>query len=77
MSPTATEVRWMSIGQLAERFGFDVETLYEWRSRGFGPRAVKFGTGRTANIRYKITEIERFEAELEAAEAARQAGRVA
>jgi hypothetical protein len=67
----ATDVRWLSIEQLAERFGFDPDTLREWRARGFGPRSVKFGTGRTAHVRYRLSEVERFEAELEAAEAQR------
>lgn len=65
---TATEVRWLSIDQLSDRWGFDVETLYQWRARGFGPRSVKFGKGRTAHLRYRLSEVERFEAELEAAE---------
>ncbi len=71
---TATDVRWLSMEQVSDRFGFDIETLYKWRARGFGPRSVKFGKGRTAHLRYRLSEVERFEAELEAAEIARRAG---
>ena len=70
---TAAEVRWLSIEQVAERFGFDTDTIRDWRAKGFGPRGVKFGTGRTAHVRYRLSEVERFEAELETAETARRA----
>jgi len=69
---TADE-RWLDMTQLADRWHMEIPTLRDWRKRGFGPRGIKFGEGRSAPVRYRLSDIERFEAELEAAETGRQA----
>lgn len=43
--------------QLAKRLGLDENTIAHWPSRGYGPRPRKFG----GRIRYKLTEVERWE----------------
>ena len=63
-----TDERWLSIGEVSERFGMPVQTLYDWRRRGYGPRAVRLGRGERGPIRYRLSEIERFEREREQAE---------
>lgn len=34
---------WLSIDQLSAEIQVPVSTIYQWRSRGEGPRAHKFG----------------------------------
>lgn len=36
------------------------DTLARWRREGKGPRFVKFGTGRTAIIRYRREDLETY-----------------
>jgi len=72
--PAADSDRWLSMEALAARWGMQVPTLRDWRACGRGPQGVKFGTGRSAPVRYRLSEVLRFEAELEAAEAERAAG---
>jgi predicted DNA-binding transcriptional regulator AlpA len=68
---TATiDDRWLSINDLAERFNMPVQTLYDWRRRGYGPRGVRLGRGERGFIRYKLSEVQRFEREQEQAESA-------
>lgn len=44
----------------AERLGVSPETIRKWRKTGNGPPFVKLGTGRTAIVRYRLAEIERW-----------------
>lgn len=76
LAVTTTDERWLDMVQLAARWNMQVDTLRDWRAHGRGPRGVKFGRGRSAPVRYRLSEIERFEAELEAAET-RRAGSAA
>jgi hypothetical protein len=70
LAATADE-RWLDMTQLADRWHMEIPTLRDWRAKGFGPQGVKFGEGRSAPVRYRLSEIQRFEAELEAAVARR------
>lgn len=65
-----TDERWLTIGELSERFSVPVQTLYDWRQRSYGPRAVRLGRGERGSIRYRLSEVERFEREREQAESA-------
>jgi hypothetical protein len=71
MLAATADDRWLSMEDLAARLGMQVPTLRDWRARGYGPQGVKFGTARGAPVRYRLSEVERFEAEMEAAEAGR------
>jgi predicted DNA-binding transcriptional regulator AlpA len=61
----AADERWLSMSELAERFGMPIQTLYDWKRRGYGPKAVRLGRGPRGFLRYRLSEVERFEAEAE------------
>jgi excisionase family DNA binding protein len=70
MSARALDLRpHLTVGQLAERYGVSVQTVYDWRKTGHGPAGMKVGR----YVRYSQAEIERFEAEKAAEERARHA----
>ncbi len=46
----------LTVDQVSDWLGVPKGTLYQWRSRRRGPRAIKVGNG----IRYRRSEIERF-----------------
>jgi excisionase family DNA binding protein len=50
-------VRHLTIAELAEREGVEVETVYAWNSRGTGPRPMGRGRGR----RYRLADVEAWE----------------
>jgi len=51
----------LTTAQLAERWQMDEKTLSNWRQQGRGPKYIKLGEGRTANVRYRLEDIEAFE----------------
>lgn len=46
----------LTVDQVSDWLGVPKGTLYQWRSRSRGPRAIKVGNG----IRYRRSEIESF-----------------
>lgn len=46
--------------QAAAELAVAPKTLRNWRTLGGGPRAVKYGPGRTAPVRYPRSELERW-----------------
>lgn len=46
----------LSVDQVSDWLGIPKGTLYQWRSRCQGPRAIKIGNG----IRYRRSEIETY-----------------
>jgi predicted DNA-binding transcriptional regulator AlpA len=42
--------------QVAEHYGVPIATLYQWRSRGIGPRSSKIGR----HIRYRWEDVEKY-----------------
>jgi hypothetical protein len=67
--------QWISIDQLSERLNVPVNTLREWRKRGYGPLGVHLSSGIRSPIRYRLSAVEAFEAEREQAAAERAAER--
>jgi Helix-turn-helix domain len=65
-----TEDRWLKIDELAERWRMPPKTLRDWRLRGYGPQAVRLGRGERGFFRYRLSDVERWERELERAQAA-------
>ncbi len=57
----------LSIGEVAEILGIPVRTLREWRMKGEGPRAGRYGR----HLRYRPSEVERFQRERELQPASR------
>jgi predicted DNA-binding transcriptional regulator AlpA len=49
----ASVERYLSVDDLAERYGVAVQTVYQWNHRGTGPRFVKVGR----LPRYRLTDI--------------------
>jgi excisionase family DNA binding protein len=47
---------WIGIEQLAKELGVPVRTIYQWRSRGSGPRGATFGR----HVRFRRSEIEKW-----------------
>jgi excisionase family DNA binding protein len=45
-----------NVDQVAEFLGVPVQTLYQWRYKGTGPRASKVGV----HIRYRWSDVERW-----------------
>lgn len=56
--------------EAAKLLGLEPHTLACWRSAGRGPTPIKFGSGRSAAVRYRRSEIERWLADPAAVEAA-------
>ncbi len=57
------EDRWLSTTALSERFDVPVRTIQAWREQGTGPAGVRIGKV----VRYRLSEVERWEAERERA----------
>lgn len=43
----------MTVADLAERFGVPPKTVYDWNSKGTGPRFMKIGR----HARYKLADV--------------------
>lgn len=54
MTDTARD--WIGIVQLAEEIGVPVRTIYNWRSKGYGPRGATFGK----HVRFRRCDVERW-----------------
>jgi hypothetical protein len=50
--------------QLADRFAVEETTLEDWRKKGEGPPYIKLGFARNSPIRYRIDDVEAWEASL-------------
>jgi predicted DNA-binding transcriptional regulator AlpA len=61
MSKAALE-RLVTPEELAETLGIEVETLYKWRLRGYGPEGIRIGK----YLRYRPSAVEAFLREREA-----------
>jgi excisionase family DNA binding protein len=47
---------WIGIEQLAEELGVPVRTIYQWRSKGSGPRGATFGRP----VRFRRSDVEKW-----------------
>lgn len=47
----------LSPEDLAERYGIPVATVYQWRTKGYGPRGIKVGR----HVRYPLAACEEWE----------------
>lgn len=52
----------LTIKDLAARWQLPVNTLYQWNSRGIGPRYLQIGR----HVRYRVTDVEAWERAKEA-----------
>jgi len=57
----------LSLSDLAERLQVTVQTLYDLRSRGRGPRGFRVGR----ELRFRLSEVDAWIARMEADDAAR------
>jgi predicted DNA-binding transcriptional regulator AlpA len=62
--------RLLSVGEVSERCGYAMSTLYQLRSRGEGPPSFRLGN----RVKVKESDLQAWIAEAEAAEQARLAG---
>ena len=46
--------RWVSIVDLADELDVPVATVYQWRSKGHGPRGDKFGR----HVRFRRSDVD-------------------
>jgi Helix-turn-helix domain len=46
--------------EAAEYTGFSQDTLAKWAVTPKGPKFIKFGIGRSARVRYAITDLDAF-----------------
>ncbi|MEY4673857.1 MAG: hypothetical protein RL148_1641 [Planctomycetota bacterium] len=49
--------------ELAQRWRLSEDTLRIWRQKGKGPKFVKFGDQRTSAVRYRLSDVEKYETE--------------
>jgi hypothetical protein len=61
LAVTAPSSQWLTIGQLSDRLQVPVKTLRFWRAHGNGPPGTKFGSGRSAHLRYWLPDVEAWE----------------
>lgn len=52
----------LTTDQLAKRWGIASNTIRRWRTEGTGPAFVKLGEGIRSAVRYKLEDIEAYEA---------------
>ncbi|HET7355354.1 MAG TPA: helix-turn-helix domain-containing protein [Nocardioidaceae bacterium] len=57
----------VTLSQLASQLGVTVQTLYDLRSQGRGPRGFRVGR----ELRFRVTEVDAWLAQMEAADAER------
>ncbi len=50
---------YLSPEQLAERYNVPVSSVYNWRTKGYGPVGLKIGR----HVRYPVEAVEQWEAE--------------
>jgi Helix-turn-helix domain len=64
--------RWLTIEQLSERLSIPTKTLRDWRLRNYGPPGIRLGRGvrGSGSVRYRLSDVEAWEAARERAEAA-------
>lgn len=43
----------LDVGELAAYLGVPVSTVYDWRTRGFGPRAYRFGK----HLKFAVSDV--------------------
>lgn len=43
----------LDVGELAAYLGVPVSTVYDWRTRGLGPRAYRFGK----HLKFAVSEV--------------------
>ena len=67
METTETLDAVLSLSELAARLGVTVQTIYDLRSQGRGPRGFRVGR----ELRFRVSEIDAWLARMEAADAAR------
>jgi hypothetical protein len=60
--------RWLTMEQVGDRQQIPISTLRDWRARGYGPRSTKLGRGRNGAVRYRLSDVEAWEAEREQAD---------
>lgn len=53
--------QFMSSKQTAEYLNLSLQTLYNWRSAGFGPRGIRFGRV----LRYRLGDVQKWVEEQE------------
>jgi excisionase family DNA binding protein len=56
---------WLTVEDVADRYGVPLRTVYDWRLRNYGPRAVKIGR----HLRYHLDDVVTFEQRLRDANA--------
>lgn len=42
---------------IAERYGVPIATVYQWRTKNYGPAGIRIGR----HVRYKLADVERWE----------------
>lgn len=65
-----TSIESVSLSELADRLGCPVETIYDLRSQGRGPRGFRVGR----QLRFRVSEVEAWLTRLEQADAVRHPG---
>jgi len=54
--PKTTQEKLLSLPDLADYLGVPVRTLYSWRTRREGPRAIKVGRA----LRFRLADVDRW-----------------
>lgn len=57
-----TEQVWLTTRDLAKRWQMAEITIRHWRLKGIGPAFAKLGDAQNSPIRYRLVDIEQYEA---------------
>lgn len=49
-----SETKWLGPKDVADELGIPIRTVYQWNSKGIGPRAAKIGR----HVRYRRADVE-------------------
>lgn len=52
---------YLTPADLAQRTGYSINTLARWRMEGRGPRFIKPGGGRSGHVRYRLSDVLKWE----------------
>lgn len=44
---------YLTVGDMVDRYGVPAKTVYDWNSKGTGPRYMKIGR----HVRYKLSDV--------------------
>lgn len=60
MAGSVQDEKYLTPQELAQRWGYSIQTLANWRSNGGGPAYIQ-PTGAGGRVRYPLSEVKKYE----------------